>query len=237
MTAPKPTDQRTVELHDKLCEYFENGPGENWEPFERMSDHASELERELTAAQDEVARLTKERNDGEQAAQHWMLRAKAVFGNAAVEDLQRAEHERDNWQKLANERSAELIRVMGERDEALALSDRLRAMLGASNADCVYCTLPAAEQAKCVSGFPGCDRADDQMMCAGFSRSLSAEQKRDEARADAERLQGQLERQAARVGWLIDRYEDDLREWAGEGAFIKQEIDAALAREREEKNG
>lgn len=42
---------------------------------------------------------------------------------------------------------------------------KLRAALAHSKEPCVYCQLPADEQAKCESGFPGCARADDQMGC------------------------------------------------------------------------
>lgn len=43
-----------------------------------------------------------------------------------------------------------------------AENTRLRAV---SKDPCVYCQLPAAEMAKCASGFPGCARADDLMRC------------------------------------------------------------------------
>ena len=42
-----------------------------------------------------------------------------------VEDLARAERERDDWHTLADARSAEIVRVMGERDEARAELGRL----------------------------------------------------------------------------------------------------------------
>jgi hypothetical protein len=43
-------------------------------------------------------------------------------------------------------------------------NDTLRGLLGSSSKPCVYCNLPAAEQIKCAHGFPGCMRADDQML-------------------------------------------------------------------------
>ena len=46
-----------------------------------------------------------------------------------------------------------------------AENDRLRVLLAASNANCAFCGLPAAEMAKCASGFPGCSRADDMLLC------------------------------------------------------------------------
>ena len=46
-----------------------------------------------------------------------------------------------------------------------AETDKLRVLLAASNANCAFCGLPAAEMAKCASGFPGCSRADDMLLC------------------------------------------------------------------------
>jgi hypothetical protein len=40
-------------------------------------------------------------------------------------------------------------------------NDKLRGLLAAGKGDCVYCGLPAADIAKCPSGFPGCGRMDD----------------------------------------------------------------------------
>ena len=55
--------------------------------------------------------------------------------------------------------------------EALsAENDKLRVLLAASNANCAFCGLPAAEMAKCASGFPGCSRADDMLLCAHPTR-------------------------------------------------------------------
>ena len=55
--------------------------------------------------------------------------------------------------------------------EALsAENDKLRVLLAASNANCALCGLPAAEMAKCASGFPGCSRADDMLLCAHPTR-------------------------------------------------------------------
>lgn len=55
-------------------------------------------------------------------------------------------------------------------------NDRLCALLGSSAKDCMYCGLPATEQAKCARGFPGCARADDQMLSAQFADGWRAEQ-------------------------------------------------------------
>lgn len=49
--------------------------------------------------------------------------------------------------------------------ELRAENERLRAALAHSDQPCAYCSLPADEWNKCVSGFPGCGRADDAMGC------------------------------------------------------------------------
>lgn len=49
---------------------------------------------------------------------------------------------------------------------------RLRAALANSDSPCVYCSLPAADFAKCKSGFPGCARADDMTGCPEFGAAL-----------------------------------------------------------------
>lgn len=43
-------------------------------------------------------------------------------------------------------------------------NDLLRKKLADSAEPCIYCGLPANEQAKCAHGFPGCARADDQLL-------------------------------------------------------------------------
>lgn len=48
-------------------------------------------------------------------------------------------------------------------------NNTLRGLLGNSAKDCVYCGLPAKDQAKCKSGFPGCARADDQSLSEHFA--------------------------------------------------------------------
>lgn len=51
------------------------------------------------------------------------------------------------------------------RIEALErVNDQLRKKVAESSMDCLYCGLSKADMAKCVSGFPGCGRADDMMI-------------------------------------------------------------------------
>lgn len=65
---------------------------------------------------------------------------------------------------------------MSEIDDLRKENDTLRALLGNSALPCVYCGLPAADQALCKSGFPGCSRADDQMLSQHFADGYRAEQ-------------------------------------------------------------
>jgi hypothetical protein len=57
-------------------------------------------------------------------------------------------------------------------------NDFLRAYTGNSAKACVYCGLGAEEQYLCKAGFPGCSRADDQMLC----REAAVGYERDELR-------------------------------------------------------
>ena len=75
--------------------------------------------------------------------------------------------------KLMNEAADEIERLTA----ALAATERdnthLRSALAVSKDPCRYCQLPAEEMAKCRSGFPGCDRADDMMGCPELGASLA----------------------------------------------------------------
>jgi hypothetical protein len=70
----------------------------------------------------------------------------------------------------------ELASVRAENVALRKENDFLRAHSGTSAKACVYCGLGANEQGKCASGFPGCDRADDQMLC----REAGVAMERDE---------------------------------------------------------
>ena len=65
---------------------------------------------------------------------------------------------------------------------------KLRAMIGNNREPCIYCGLSATDQSLCVSGFPGCDRADDQLMCPHFAEAVGA------AQAQASAVKAALER-------------------------------------------
>ena len=51
----------------------------------------------------------------------------------------------------------------------------LRAALAHSDHVCLYCVLPADQMSKCIKGFPGCDRADDQMGCPHLAAGMAFE--------------------------------------------------------------
>ncbi len=87
-------------------------------------------------------------------------------------------------------------KIERERDEARAENTRLRAALAKSDQPCAYCSLPADEWAKCASGFPGCDRADDAMGCPELGAALraeAAERERDALAARVKALEEALE--------------------------------------------
>lgn len=84
--------------------------------------------------------------------------------------------------------TSELSRLRAE-------NDRLRAALAVSKDPCVYCQLPAAEMAKCKSGFPGCDRADDMTGCPEFGSSYELSMIKPQYAALSQEVE-QLRRQA-----------------------------------------
>jgi hypothetical protein len=89
-------------------------------------------------------------------------------------------------------------------------NDFLRALVGNSDKACVYCGLGADEQAKCVMGFPGCARGDDQMLCRNFGDAAALHDMQKEA--DLARMELQLTANAYNASLelqntLIDRCE------------------------------
>lgn len=65
---------------------------------------------------------------------------------------------------LAAQLEREQSALKSEIERLTRENESLRGLLGNSAKDCPYCGLPALAQAKCKSGFPGCARADDQML-------------------------------------------------------------------------
>lgn len=66
---------------------------------------------------------------------------------------------------MTNRKKSMLIELNAELIQTRVENHKLRALLAQSNSDCAFCGLPAAEMAKCASGFPGCSRADDITAC------------------------------------------------------------------------
>lgn len=79
--------------------------------------------------------------------------------------------------------------------------DKLRVLLATSNANCAFCGLPAAEMAKCASGFPGCSRADDMLLCEHPTRQDLLEEN-ERLREDADRARW-CEENYANVFWQV----------------------------------
>jgi len=66
---------------------------------------------------------------------------------------------------MTNRKKSTLNELDAELNRTRVENDKLRTLLAHSNSDCAFCGLPAAEMAKCASGFPGCSRADDMTAC------------------------------------------------------------------------
>ncbi|WP_232629107.1 hypothetical protein [Methylobacterium sp. Leaf118] len=87
--------------------------------------------------------------------------------------------------------------------EALAEASRentiLRASLANSSSPCAYCKLPREEWSKCASGFPGCDRADDAMLCPHVGAELETADRLAAAETALDALSAEVEALRARV--------------------------------------
>lgn len=98
-----------------------------------------------------------------------------------MSDLQRdCEHGQLAMACRICELERELADALEENARLMAENDTLRGLLGNSALPCPYCGLAAEDQSKCARGFPGCARADDQMLSKHFADGYRAE------RAEAE---------------------------------------------------
>lgn len=100
-----------------------------------------------------------------------------------------------DWQKMANERIAEVMRLNDQIAGLQAENHRLRAALANSKDPCVYCSLPAEEFAKCQHGFPGCARTDDMSLCPEFGAALDnhyLRQENEDLKAQLAEVRGDL---------------------------------------------
>lgn len=72
--------------------------------------------------------------------------------------------ERKHWRGLAQELQKRVDQLEILHKEAVSENDKLRGIIAWSAMPCIYCGLSLGDQAQCASGFPGCGRADDQMV-------------------------------------------------------------------------
>jgi hypothetical protein len=106
--------------------------------------------------------------------------------------------------------------------ELEAENTRIRAAFANSDHVCVYCSLPAADWAKCQYGFPGCERGEDALGCAELGASLALK----DAEAHAKALADALEQIEA----------DCEADYPPSHGAIKQAARAALATYKEAKH-
>jgi hypothetical protein len=106
----------------------------------------------------------------------------------------------DVWAEVAAERDALQSDLASTRKE----NDTFRGLLGNSSKPCTYCGLAAADQAKCTRGFPGCARADDQLLSEHFAAGYDAELTRKELETTRTALAA-AEKDAADLEWLSQR--------------------------------
>ena len=83
-----------------------------------VTDEIERLRTEVCRLKEALFDLTRERDElrQEKATDAWY-----TGWQEAVRRMQQAERERDYWHTLADARSAEIVSVMGERDEVRAL--------------------------------------------------------------------------------------------------------------------
>jgi len=74
---------------------------------------------------------------------------------------------------------ADLDTLRRQLAEVARENDHLRASLANSGSPCAYCNLPREDWPTCPSGFPGCARADDAMLCPHVGVELATSDERD----------------------------------------------------------
>lgn len=109
-------------------------------------------------------------------------------------------------------KGSELSAAQAEIERLREENNTLRGLLGNSAKPCPYCGLAAEDQSKCDRGFPGCARADDQMLSQHFADAYHAEQAERELatkRAEIERLREDAER----LNWVDDNFRNGSIRW------------------------
>lgn len=89
-------------------------------------------------------------------------------------------------------------------------NDRMRASLANGHGPCGYCDLPKTRWHECRSGFPGCARGDDAMLCPHVGASL------------------ENDIDAARYRWLRDVGDATWRPFGLREGFSAAKADAAI---------
>lgn len=97
------------------------------------------------------------------------------------------------WQERWTEQGNTLAVRIGELE---TVNNQLRATLGNGNAPCVYCSLPREKWGECASGFPGCGRADDAMLCPHVGAELASQEKIETLTSQINALQEQIRKDA-----------------------------------------
>ena len=162
--------------------------------IERDGARIAELERGEILADKELmsaiitavmSSVQSDRDDALRKVQRHIIRVEQERDEREAECEHTSEH-RALAERRIVELEAEVARLTAE-------NDWLRAYTGQSAKACIYCGLGADEQGKCNRGFPGCARADDQMLC----REVEVAMERDELRAEVARLTAERERGTA----------------------------------------
>lgn len=120
--------------------------------------------------------------------------------------------------------------VTAERDEARAENDRFRAGLANGSGPCVYCDLSREDWSKCRSGFPGCGRADDAMLCPHFGAEMEAKDRADTAEAELARLRAEGEDLRAALRFVKAWIDTDLPAGTSRAGTVHRAITKALDR-------
>ena len=173
--------------------------------IERDGARIAELERGEILADKELmsaiitavmSSVQSDRDDALRKVQRHIIRVEQERDEREAECEHTSEH-RALAERRIVELEAEVARLTAE-------NDWLRAYTGQSAKACIYCGLGADEQGKCNRGFPGCARADDQMLC----REVEVAMERDELRAENERLKIEAARHETEMGEVIDERDE-----------------------------
>lgn len=129
----------------------------------------------------------------------------AAAWNARADDTRH--YTDDDYRRL----HAQLCDTEARRPELAKENDKLRAMIANSGKPCVYCDLPADKWVECVSGFPGCARADDAMLCPHVGAELTSRDRITALETTNKKLQAALRSARAWTAYLNSDVADTIR--------------------------